>query len=62
MTAFEVALSETTHPPHYLARDYLESRAPAPDRLPTREEVRRELGWTLIAVEHQTQAEDDERN
>ena len=55
-------MSETVHPPHYLARDYLERRMPAPEPLPTREEVRRELGWALIAAERQAQAEGDERN
>lgn len=49
-------------PSWYLARDYLERRTPAPDPLPTREDVRRELGWTLIAAERQAQAEADERN
>ena len=62
MTAFEVALSETIHPPHYKARDYLERRTLAPEPLPTREELRRELGWTLITAERQTRAERDERN
>ena len=55
-------MSETAQAPHYLARDYLERRIPAPGPLPTREEVRRELGWALIAAERQTRAERDERN
>lgn len=55
-------MSETAQAPHYLARDYLERRMPAPEPLPTREEVRRELGWALIAAERQTRAERDERN
>ena len=59
---FEAAMSETAQAPHYLARDYLERRIPAPEPLPTREEVRRELGWALIAAERQTRAERDERN
>ena len=55
-------MSETTPPRHHLARDYLERLMSAPDPLQTREEVRRELGWALIAAERQTQAEGDERN
>ncbi|SIR43824.1 hypothetical protein SAMN05880566_112214 [Janthinobacterium sp. TND4EL3] len=55
-------MSETTQTPHRLARDYLELHTPVPDSLPTREEVRRELGWALIAAERQTRAERDERN
>lgn len=35
---------------------------PVLDLLPPREEVRRELGWALIAAERQTRAERDERN
>ena len=53
-------MSETTPLRHHLASDYLERRMSAPDPLPTREEVRRELGWALIAAERQAQAERDE--
>lgn len=59
---FEVALTEIPPPSRYLAQEYLERRMPAPEPLPTREEVRRELGWTLITAERQAQAESDERN
>jgi len=45
-----------------LARDELERRTVAPEPQPTREELRRELGWALIAAERQAQAEGDERN
>lgn len=55
-------MSNFIPPTCYLARDYLERRMPAPDPLPTREEVRSELGWTLITAERQTLAEHDERN
>lgn len=55
-------MSEPIPPSRYLAREYLERRTLAPEQLPTREEVRRELGWTLITAERQTQAEVDERN
>lgn len=55
-------MSETTPPSRYHAREYLDHRTPAPGPPPTREEVRRELGWVLITAERQTQAEADERN
>lgn len=55
-------MSETKQPLHYLAPAYLERRTLAPDPLPMREEVRHELGWTLIAAERQTRAERDERD
>ena len=55
-------MSEPIPPSRYLAREYLERRTLAPDPPPTREDVRRELGWTLITAERQTQAERDERN
>lgn len=46
-------MSETMQSSHYLARDYLERRTLVPEPLPTREEVRRELGWAFIAAERQ---------
>lgn len=55
-------MSETTQQPRHLARDHLERRTLVPEPLPAREEVRRELRWTLIVAERQTQAEGDERN
>lgn len=55
-------MSETMPPSRCLAREYLERRTPAPEPLPTREEVRRELGGTLITAERQTQTEVGERN
>ena len=55
-------MPETIPPSRYLDREYLERRTPAPEPPPTREEVRCELGWTLITAERQTQAEGDERN
>lgn len=59
---FEAAMSETIPPSRYLTLEYLERRTLAPELPPTREDVRRELGWTLITAERQTQAEVDERN
>jgi hypothetical protein len=52
-------MSETIPPSRYQALEYLERRTPAPEPLPTREEVRRELGWVLVAAERQAQAERD---
>ena len=46
-------MSEPMPPSRYLAREYLERRTPAPEQPPTRDEVRSELGWTLIAAERQ---------
>ncbi len=62
LSAFEVAMYETMPPSRYLAFDYLDRRTPAPEPPLTLEEVRRELGWALIAAERQTHAEADERN
>lgn len=55
-------MSETIPPSRHLTLEYLERRTPAPEPLPTREDVRRELGWALITAERQTLAEADERN
>lgn len=55
-------MTEITHPPHYLVREYLERRTHSVEPPPTPDEIRRELGWALIAAERQAQAEFDERN
>lgn len=55
-------MSETIPPSRYQALEYVKRRTPAPEQPPTRDEVRSELGWTLITAERQTQAEADERN
>lgn len=55
-------MTQTTHPPHHLVREYMERRTHSPEPPPTPEEIRRQLGWTLIAAERQAQAERDERN
>lgn len=41
---FEAAMSETIPYSRYVAGEYLERCKPAPDLLPTQDEVRRELG------------------
>lgn len=52
-------MAHITKPPRHLDRAHLERRTPPPEPLPTREEVRRELGWVLVAAERQAQAERD---
>jgi len=41
-------MTDTTHPPRRLVREYLEQRTYSEDPPPTPEEIRRELGWWLI--------------
>lgn len=55
-------MTNTTHPPHQLVREYLERRTQSAEPPPTPDEIRKELGWALIAAERQAQAERDERN
>ncbi|WP_300755820.1 hypothetical protein [Janthinobacterium sp.] len=55
-------MTEITRPPHCLAREYLEHRTHSVEPPPTPDEIRRELGWVLIAAERQAQAECDERD
>lgn len=59
---FEDAVTDTTHPPHQKVREYLERRTHSEDPPPTPDEIRRELGWNLIAAERQIQAESEERS
>jgi len=59
---FEVAMTETTHSPHCLVCEYLERRTHSVEPPATPDEIRRELGWALIAAERQAQAECDERD
>ena len=53
-------MTEITHPPHYLVREYLEPRTHSTEPPPTPDEIRRQLVWALIAAERQTKAERDE--
>jgi len=55
-------MTETTHSPHCLVCEYLERRTHSVEPPATPDEIRRELGWALIAAERQAQAECDERD
>ena len=59
---FEDAVTDTTHPSPQTVREYLERRTHSEDPPPTPDEIRRELGWNLISVERQAEAEREERN
>lgn len=53
-------MTNTTHPPRYLVREYLERRTHSEDPPPTPEEIRRALGWELIDAERKTHQTEDE--
>lgn len=55
-------MTDTTHPPRHLVREYLEQRTHSEDPPPTPEEIRRQLGWNIIEAEREAQADSDERN
>jgi len=44
-------MTPTTHPSKYLVRAYLERRSQDAKPPPTPEEIRRQLGWGLMAFE-----------
>lgn len=44
-------MKQTTHPTKQAVRDYLERRAHAVKPPPTPEEIRRQLGWGLMAFD-----------
>jgi len=44
-------MTQTTHPSKHLVRAYLERRAQEIKPPPTPEEIRRQLGWGLMAFE-----------
>jgi hypothetical protein len=43
-----MSLPMTSHPPKHLVREYLERRARDTQPPPAPEEVRRQLGWSLL--------------
>lgn len=53
-------MTNTTHPPHYLVREYLERRTHSEDSPPTPEEIRTALGWKLIDAERKSRQVEDE--
>lgn len=44
-------MTHTTHPSKYLVRAYLERRTNEVKPPPTPEEIRRQLGWGLVAFD-----------
>jgi len=44
-------MTQTTHPSKYLVRAYLERRSSEVKPPPTPEEIRRQLGWDLMAFD-----------
>lgn len=44
-------MTQTTHPSKYLVRAYLERRSGEVKPPPTPEEIRRQLGWGLMAFD-----------
>ena len=44
-------MTQTTHPSKYLVRAYLERRSQEVKPPPTPDEIRRQLGWGLMAFE-----------
>jgi hypothetical protein len=44
-------MTHTTHPSKHLVRAYLERRAHEVKPPPTPEEIRRQLGWGLMALD-----------
>ena len=44
-------MTPTTHPSKYLVRAYLERRSQEVKPPPTPEEIRRQLGWGLMAFD-----------
>ncbi|MGV7211423.1 hypothetical protein ACLB1G_26595 [Oxalobacteraceae bacterium A2-2] len=44
-------MSQSTHPSKYLVRAYLERRSQEVKPPPTPEEIRRQLGWGLLAFD-----------
>jgi hypothetical protein len=47
----EVIMTQTTHPSKHAVRAYLERRTHEVKPPPTPEEIRRQLGWGLMAFE-----------
>ena len=45
----EVVMTQSTHPSKHVVRAYLERRSQAAKPPPTPQEIRRQLGWTLLA-------------
>lgn len=48
-------MTQTTHPTKEQVRDYMERRTHAAEPPPDMVEVRRQLGWAIIAAEREAQ-------
>jgi hypothetical protein len=46
-------MTETTRPSKQLVRDFMDRRADSDDPPPTRDEIRRQMGWGLVAPSRQ---------
>ena len=46
-------MTQATHPSKYVVREYLERRTQEVKPPPTPEEIRRQLGWGLVAFGQQ---------
>jgi hypothetical protein len=55
-------MTAITPPTKQQTREQHPHDIPEQDVPPTREEIRRELGWTMIDAERQSRADGDERN
>ncbi len=55
-----LAMTQTTHPPKQLVRDWMAQRvkdkAPPPDQ----EEIRRQLGWSIIEAERAAKRDNEQ--
>ncbi len=43
-----MSMQTTSHPPKHLVREYLERRSKDTNPPPTPEEIRRQLGWSML--------------
>jgi len=48
---YEVIMAQINHPSKYVVRQYMERRSTAVKPPPTPEEIRRQLGWGMLAFE-----------
>jgi hypothetical protein len=61
-TQIEVAMTKTTQPPKESVREYFDRRMHSEEPPPTLEEIRRELGWWLIAENRQQDAGSEDQD
>lgn len=51
-------MAQTTNPSKQLVRDYMDSRTRSDDSPPTPAEIRRQLGWDMLAANRQPDFEE----